>query len=308
MDDDDILGRLEADAAGAEAGNSDPGAKAPDVAPEPAEKKGKLKVDVAGLPTSAVLMKLTPKAAALEGMPAAWRERIIADAAEMGIIAEQDTGWFLIRSMFTSFAAAAGAGAAVAAFHRGLESLPQRMLDGAKMAGADVVGEVKTASQAGVAAIQDMGGKCALGIQGGMDKAEQVIKDASVLGADRIKDATSGLIGKLDAAVEQKKSEGAAQWAMVAEKAAVASAKTALGKMALRSRAFTLILLLLGAMIGGAGVWAARTISGDYLPAGVQTFQSPAGSDFIRVQPGRATIGQAIRCGADLCIPLVPSH
>lgn len=250
---------------------------------------------------------MTLKELAMAGLPSEWRERLIADAGHAGVKHDQDVGWLLLGSVINSAAAALAAGASAEELSRLLESLPQRMLDGARLAGGDVAGEIRLAVKDVNVAILQTGKVVAGSMSADVKHVQKIINEASVLGADKIKTATDGLIGKLDAAVEQKKEEGAREWSMIAEKAAVDSAKTALGKIALRGGLFTALLLLLGALIGGGGLWAARTISGDYLPSGVQTFQSPAGSDFIRVTPGRATVGNAIQCGADLCIPVVPA-
>ena len=243
---------------------------------------------------------------ALDGLSQPDRERVIVEAASVGIVAEYDVGWFLIGSQLRCWAAAAAAGASTEELYRLLESLPQRMLDGARLASADVGGEIKAAVTEVRGAILGTGKLVAGSMKLDLDHVKKAINDSAVIGADKIKTASESLIGKLDAAVDQKKNEGAREWAMIAEKAAVDSAKTALGKVAVRGGLFAVLLLLIGVVVGVGGLWAARTISGDYLPAGVQTFQSPAGSDFIRVAQGRATVGQAIACGPDLCIPLVP--
>jgi len=248
----------------------------------------------------------TLKEQALAGLPPEWRERLISNAGHAGVKHDQDVGWLLLGSVVDSAAAALAAGASVGELTRLLDTLPNRMLDGARLAGADVAGELKTATAAVAKVLLDTGRVCGKSVEAGGEKAKKTIEDATVLGADKIKTASESLIGKLDEAVEQKKAEGAQAWAMIAEKAAVDSAKTALGKLALRSRMFTVLLVLIGVGVGAAGLGGVRQISGDYLPAGVQTFSTPSGGYFIRFAPAVVTLKNGKQCGPDICVPVLP--
>ena len=299
MDEDDILGRLEAGAGGDDAAGPDATAPVPVAGPEAVPFVG------GGTAMDNALGCLPPEVAL----------RVATVAARYGIRENNDPFWGAIEVMQNSFecakasgASAAAAGASAEELARLLKSLPQQMLAGAKLASADVGGEIRSAVDDVRTIVLGTGRLVAQSMTKDVEHIKRVISDSSTLGADKIKNATDGLIGKLDEAVEKKKAEGVQAWANLAAEAGVIAARSAMGRVALRGGLFTALLLLLGVVIGGAGMWAARTISGDYLPSGVQTFQSPAGSDFIRVTPGRATIGQAIRCGGDLCIPVVPSR
>ncbi|MDA8377240.1 MAG: hypothetical protein M0Z50_09310 [Planctomycetia bacterium] len=306
MDDDDILGGLEARIADESHAGESPQAEnivSASVEAPPLEASP-LVIERGGTAMADALSHLSPDVAL----------RVATVAVRFGIRENNDPFWGAIEVMQNSFecakasgAAAAAAGASAEELARMLEKLPKAMLEGARLAGVDVTGELKTAVKEVTVAILQTGKLVAGGMSADLDHVKKVINDAAVIGADKIKTASGDLVGKLDAAVDLKKNEGADQWAKIAEKAAVDSAKTALGKIAVRGGLFTMLMLISGALIGGGTIWATRTITGDYLPAGVQMFRSPAGYDFIRVDPKRATIARAIACGADLCIPVVPS-
>jgi hypothetical protein len=221
----------------------------------------------------------------LQGLSPALREQVIADAAEMGIKIEHDLSWLLVGAQVRSWAAAAAAGASAEELAQRLEGLPKAMQDAMTGASKDFRGQVR--------AILGNDGREFL------DALRLHIDNAANAGAEKLRGAAATLDGELTRKIELRKDEGVEEWGIQAANAAIIAARTAQGAVVRHSAMLVIGVLTLGILIGGGGLWAAREITGDYLPAGVQTFQSPAGSDFIRVTPGRATVGNAIQCGAD---------
>jgi hypothetical protein len=80
----------------------------------------------------------SPKSAALEYLPQEWRERLIAEATDMGIRSDDDTGWLLVGAFINSWACAAAAGRSAQAVDNGVKSIPDLIYRGAELAGDDV--------------------------------------------------------------------------------------------------------------------------------------------------------------------------
>lgn len=134
---------------------------------------------------------------------------------------------------------------------QGLDRLPAQMLDGAKLAGGDVAGEIKTAAKDVAGAILQAGNLAAGGMAKDLIHVKKVINDAAVIGADKIKGAADGLVGKLDEAVDKKVDEGVATFASEAAKAAGKAAKAAGASRFAWSAAGVSFLVIFFAVVGG---------------------------------------------------------
>ncbi len=95
---------------------------------------------------------LSPKQEALRGLPPEWREKLIESAAEMGISADHDVGWLIVRGFVNAWAAAAAAGEAAKAVSASVDSIPHAIRSGTIAAGADLAHQVREAGQAVLAA------------------------------------------------------------------------------------------------------------------------------------------------------------
>lgn len=80
----------------------------------------------------------TPKSAALEHLPQEWRERLIAEARDMGIRSDHDTGWLLVGSVINAWACAAAAGRSAQAVEDHVKSIPDVIYQGASLAAEEV--------------------------------------------------------------------------------------------------------------------------------------------------------------------------
>ncbi|MBU2806519.1 hypothetical protein HF668_15520 [Acidithiobacillus ferridurans] len=180
---------------------------------------------------SAVFSAGTPRSAALQAIPAEWRERLVADAAAMGIRADDDVGWLLVGSVINAWASAAAAGQAAESVQSSVSGIPKAIFDNAVNAGRDIGAVV-------VAAINKH-----------RDDVIGKILSSSQTGADLIAGSADKLTASLDAAIEKKKKEGLQDWADAAAKSGLHAARAA----TFRSIFFSLFLSLILLCAAGAG-------------------------------------------------------
>lgn len=244
------------------------------------------------------------KGVALEGLTQEARDRVIAEAASVGIVAEYDIAWLLVGAQIRCWAAAAAAGDAVVGMQSGIAGIPSAILEGAKKAGADIAGELRKESRALEKAILERG----VLVQDSTDKKANAvlnaISDAANAGAEKIRTAALTLTDSLDKAVKAKADEGVHEWAKLAVGAGQIAARTALGKATRNAAIAMIFLFLLGVCAGAFGLELVRNFSGDYLPAGLRIYQAPGG-DTLRVDPRKMLMQNAGLCGHDVCVPLV---
>ena len=201
----------------------------------------------------------TPKQEALRGLPQEWREQLIENAAAMGIRADHDTAWLLVKAFVNAWAAAAAAGEAAAATRRELAGLPEAIYRGATKAAADLKGVVEHAGRGiteliaatGTASIDSAAKQVAITIAQATEqldtaasaRREELIREMQTAAAQAARDQIrAGLAGKM-----------ARSWSVVA------------GSLALA--------LLLGA---GMGI-EAQYLDGKVLPWGWHTVRTGAG-------------------------------
>jgi hypothetical protein len=85
--------------------------------------------------------KVSPKAAALQGLPQEWREEMIARASSMGIHSDDDVAWLLVGSFVNAWAAAAAAGKAATSVDANVKIIPDMIYQGTVSA-SDTLGKV----------------------------------------------------------------------------------------------------------------------------------------------------------------------
>lgn len=149
---------------------------------------------------------LTMKQKALLGLPAEWREKLIADAGLAGVKHDNDVGWLLVGSVIDSAAAAFAAGDAAKLVHEDVQKLPKTMQDALLLASKDFNGQVREI----------------LGKSGGefIGILKNMIVDSANAGAEKLKQATSTLDGELTRKIEIRKDEGVELWTQKAMEAA----------------------------------------------------------------------------------------
>lgn len=212
-----------------------------DMAFERAEKISEYTVE------QAVYMHATGKSArdvALEGLSQEARDRVIAEAASVGIVAQYDVGWFLIGSQLRCWAATQASGEAAKEVAKGVADIPKTILKGALQASKTVRNDIK-----------DVIDKSGTALLAAIDVAAQA-------GSAAIAAGSTDLISKLDAAVEAKKQEGVSAFARAAAEAAVAAANaasaTVLSENKVKLRRSALAMALIFLVYAGLG-WAANS-------------------------------------------------
>ncbi|WP_163055329.1 hypothetical protein [Acidithiobacillus ferrooxidans] len=246
----------------------------------------------------------TAKEWALKDMPQAWRERIIADAADFGIRADGDTAWLLIGSYVRAWAAAGAAGDAAIALQSGVAGIPNAIWEGTRKATGDISGALRAGAVDYINGLKGLTIRAGEDIDGKTAKVIAEVNDAANAGAEKIRAAALTLTSSLDKAVKAKADEGVHEWAKLAVGAGQIAARTALGK-ATRNAAIAMgFLFILGVCAGAFGLELIRNFDGDYLPAGLRIYQAPGG-DTLRVDPRKMLMQNAGLCGHDVCVPLV---
>jgi HPt (histidine-containing phosphotransfer) domain-containing protein len=236
---------------------------------------------------------------ALSHLPPAIALRIATVAARYGIRENNDPFWGVVEVMQNSFecakasgSAAAAAGASAEELSKHLDKLPATMQDALFSASKSFDKQVQ-------AILVKDGGTF-------IDAIKSLITKSADAGAEKLKGAAETLDSELTRKIEVRKTEGVQEWGIQAANAALIAARTAQGAVVRHSAALVIGVLLIGVLLGGAGLWGLRVITGDYLPAGVKTFQSPTSGYFIRVDPAVVTLENGKRCGSDICVPVLP--
>ncbi len=201
----------------------------------------------------------TPKQEALRGLPPEWREMLIENAAAMGIRADHDTAWLLVKAFINAWAAAAAAGEAAAATRKELAGLPEAIYRGSTKAAADLKGVVEHAGK----------GITELIAATGTASIDRAVKQA----AAAIAQATE----KLGTAASARREELIREMQTAAAQAARDQIRVGLaGKMA---RSWSVVAGSLAfALLLGAGISIeAQYLDGKVLPWGWHTVRTGAG-------------------------------
>ncbi|MEL5850014.1 MAG: hypothetical protein U7M05_11730, partial [Candidatus Igneacidithiobacillus chanchocoensis] len=186
---------------------------------------------------------VSPKAAALQGLPGEWRERLIAEASAMGIRADDDVAWLLVGSFVNAWAGAAAAGRAAAEVSKNVNAIPDQIYRGAVQAS----GEVQDAIAAKGAQI---GQALSSAVSKSGDGVVQKIAATMTSHQHALNAAAADLVAKAEAAKSAIVSRGLSEFAEAAEQAVLSQMK----EVTWRARVTGAIwgtLLLAGAAIGG---------------------------------------------------------
>lgn len=246
----------------------------------------------------------TAKEWALKDMPQAWRERIIADAADFGIRADGDTAWLLIGSYVRAWAAAGAAGDAATALQSGVAGIPNAIWEGTRKATGDISGALRAGAVDYINGLKGLTIRAGEDIDGKTAKVIAEVNDAANAGAEKIRTAALTLTSSLDKAVQAKADEGVHEWAKLAVGAGQIAARTALGKATRNAAIAMFLLFVLGVGAGALGLEMVRDFDGDYLPGGLKIYQAPGGN-VLRVDPRVMLMQNARLCGHDVCLPMI---
>ncbi|MBU2766134.1 hypothetical protein HAP94_07985 [Acidithiobacillus ferrivorans] len=147
----------------------------------------------------------TAKDVALEGLTQESRERVIGEAASVGIVAEYDVGWFLIGAQIRCWSAVAATGSAVHEFSVRADQLPGIMQKAAIGAAKEVAGQI---DQALSSKIPDFANAIKLGVMKGTEGAITSIDSAS----KKLADAAGKFDSDVDKTVIARRDAVLAQW------------------------------------------------------------------------------------------------
>ena len=205
----------------------------------------------------------TLKAQALAGLPAQWRERLIADAGAAGVKHDNDVGWLLVGSVVHAASAAFAAGESAQAVQAGVSEIPDQIFKGAVRAGDEVSGalgaRVLQVAEASEQKLLEGGKGLVVALAGGIKES----LGAATAAASEISKAAETLQAGLDKSIETKKKEGIDKWAGEVAATIQATAQRAGDQFIRNSKRDSWVKImvvgglmgLLWAGIGGAVVW-----------------------------------------------------
>ncbi len=155
---------------------------------------------------------ISTKQEALRGLPPEWRERLIEQASAMGIRADDDTAWLLVKSFINAWAGAAAATGAAERIEVATRGIGDQIYQNAVRAAADLKGVINTDIRKNAA---DVGRATANAIMITINK-----------GADKIQE----VVADLDRIAKEKGDQFVASWRAQASRAGEEQAKAALQK------------------------------------------------------------------------------
>lgn len=203
---------------------------------------------------------VSPKAAALDSLPQAWREELISAAAGMGIKGDDDLGWLLVSSFINAWAGAAAAGKSAEAVSHGVDKIPDQIYQGAIRAGDEIRGQLG----------QEMKERT---IDAGR-LLVAAIDRASNQSASRIKEAAGVFEKNFDKAVEKKTDQGVDLFARAAAQAAGQAARSASASRFFWSLSGVAFLIALFALIGAGGCWEYLSLAHRITPTQIALLQN----------------------------------
>lgn len=201
----------------------------------------------------------TPKQEALRGLPPEWREALIENAAAMGIRADHDTAWLLVKAFINAWAAAAAAGEAATETKRELAGLPEAIYRGATKAAQDLKGVVEHAGK----------GITDLIAATGTASIDRAAKQAAITLAEATEQLGTSVSARREELIREMQT-AAAQAARDQIRAGLA------GKMA-RSWSVVAGSLAFALLLGASIALEAQYLDGKVLPWGWHTVRTGAG-------------------------------
>ncbi len=212
------------------------------------------------------VVPITPKAEALRGLPPEWREKLIEQAAHMGVRSDHDTAWLLIGAFVNAWAAAAAAGEAATATQTAAAGIPDAIYKGTVSAGADLRGQVAAAGIEVVKAATDKATK----VQEGMVAA---VQGAAQAGAAVLGKAVQGMDANAKARIEEIIARGVHEVGAAVR----ADARAAVAGRMARSWGVVASLLLLFLLLGGLLAWGGLFLSHHLVPWNMQIVTNSRG-------------------------------
>ena len=232
---------------------------------------------------------------ALDGLPSAWREKLIEHAAASGVRHENDVGWLLVGSVINAWASAAAAGQAAKEVQEGVAHIPDQISDGAARAGDMVLASLLEGSKQWVTAFT-------VAVNGRQAK----LLEAADAGAEKIRGAAETLSQSLDAAIEAKKGEGVSDFAKAAADAGRVAATASLAAQASRSAVVSVAAFLIACAIGAMALWGYLEVGHKVMPEDMSIFVMPDGQSVIKIKG--SSVGSETKCGPDDFCIAVPAQ
>lgn len=231
-------------------------------------------------PTSA-----TPKQEALRGLPPEWRERLVEQAAAMGIRSDGDIAWLLVKSFINAWAGAAAAGDRLVEIQSASGKIGQMIFDQTSAAGRDLNQAVATTIQK---KMTEAGGALS-----------KTIQTAATHGASALQAAAINL----DKMGQEKGAEFIEAWKTAASRAIGVQSRLAIKKAWAWALTTILIATILWAGIGIGGAWYFRRLT----PSDLHIYSLPDGT-FAEVFPGDTRVNRDMHCPkSHLCLQVFPN-
>ena len=198
-------------------------------------------------PAAIVPATVSPKQEALRGLPPEWRERLIEQASAMGIRADEDTAWLLVKSFINAWAGAAAATTAAERIEAATRGVGDQIYQTTVRAAADLKGVINADIRQNAA---DVGRATANAILVSINKGTEKIQE---------------VVADLDKIAQEKGAQFAASWRAQAARAGEEQAKAALQKaIAIRWGVVTMtitISIVAGALIAtGFADWTGHLL------------------------------------------------
>ncbi|MFA6182515.1 hypothetical protein [Acidithiobacillus sp.] len=251
--------------------------------------------EIASVPATEEGGQQSMRDAALDGLPSAWREKLIEHAAAAGVRHENDVGWLLVGSVINAWASAAAAGQAAKEVQEGLARIPDQISDGATRASDTVLASLLDGSKQWVTAFTVA-----------VNSRQAKLLEAADAGADKIREAAETLTQSLDAAIDAKKAEGVSDFAKAAADAGRVAATASLVAQVSRSAAVSVVAFLIACAIGAVAMWGYLDVGHKAMPEDMTVFVMPDGQSVVKIKGG--SLGPDTKCGPDDFCITVPAQ
>lgn len=239
---------------------------------------------------SETLTTLTPKQEALRGLPPEWREALIEQASAMGIRADGDIAWLLVKSFINAWAGAAATGDRLKEVQEATAKIGDTIFTQTVRAGEDL----KSLVSAGIRETTIDVGK----------KIGNAIQTVTQRGVEQIKEAA----GELDQTAREQLSVTIQEYKGNLARAARQEAEKMSAFMG-AVRWGVIISAIFGSLSFGMvnGYMGYRYIHSRHIsPASLQMYRQPNGA-YIAAFSGRFGV-QRIQCEDTLCLRITPAR
>ena len=212
------------------------------------------------------VVPITPKAEALRGLPPEWREKLIEQAAHMGVRADHDTAWLLVGAFVNAWAAAAAAGEAATATQKAVSAIPDTVYQGTIRAGADLRGQVAAAGQEVLKAATDQAAQT-------KEALVAAVQGAASAGASVLGKAVQGMDANAKARIEEIIARGVHEVGAAVR----ADARAAVAGRMARSWGVVSASLLFAVLLGSGLTWGGLFLAHHLTPLNMQIMTNSVG-------------------------------